>query len=707
MSSSSNRSSNNLNATHRMDDSTRLQSLYVINNMLKQAEADGLDINIVLPRILNVAVEQLKGYKGSIIVVNQEFHVEHTLSVGGGTTTRTARPFVEKALREGLASWAIQHREPAIVNNTLADDRWLPSPEYGKDPWSVLCMPLIYRNRTVGVITIMKPGADQFSSDDVDLLSTIAHQAAITLENARLYNEAHRQLKVKELLFEAGRVITSSLNRNEIIQLLLSQMNELLKVEALSIALVDKQSGELVFEVAEGEGSDKIIGVRIPTNQGVMGTVMATGRPSLIRNAVAEERIHRGTDRRTNTQTRSLICAPLQVKGEVVGTIQAINPLDGDFEEDNLHLLVNLANLASTAIANAQQFEMIRAAEERYLSLFEDSIDPIILTDMQGNIIEVNRRACDIFGYNREEFLRLNLSALHPVNTGVLGVQKFNSIQKDRVTVFSSHTITKNREYIPIEVHAKRLRSGTSDVLQWIHHDISKQVELDEMRKDLTAMLFHDLQSPLSNVISSLEMLNMEIDGEKEPTQAFMLDIAIQSSRGLQSLIHSLLDVNRLEAGEPITSQTAADIRKIIGLAEATVAPTLEQRKVSIVHQFDSYVPDVYVDEDMIRRVLINLVDNAIKFSPHGQSITITVNEPVVGDKLFVSVSDKGRGIPEKYRKEVFEKFRRIKSKDAPKGFGLGLAFCRLAIEAHGGKIWIDDAPGGGARFNFTLPTVS
>ena len=693
------------NATHHMNDSTRLQSLYVINNMLKQAEADGLDINIVLPRILNVAVEQLKAFKGSIIVVNQEFHVEHTLSVGGGTTTRTARVFVEKALREGLAGWAIQHKKPAIVTNTQTDERWLASPEQANEPWSVICMPLIHRARTVGVITIMKPGANQLSSEDLDLLGAVAHQAAITLENARLFNEAQRQLKVKEMLFEAGRAINSTLNRNEIIQRLLSQMNELLKVEALSIALVDKNTNELVFEVADGEGSDKIIGVRIPTNQGVMGTVMATGKPSIVRNAAAEERIHRGTDRRTNTQTRSIICAPLEVKGEVVGTIQAINPLEGDFAEDDLKLLVNLANLASTAIANAQQFELIRLAEERYLSLFEDSIDPIILTDMQGKIIEVNRRACDIFGYNREEFLRLNLSALHPVNTGVLGVQKFNAITNNRVTVFASHTIAKNREHIPIEVHAKRLKSGSSDVLQWIHHDISQQVELEEMRKDLTAMLFHDLQSPLSNVISSLEMLNMELDSDAEPTQAFMLDIALQSSRGLQSLIHSLLDINRLEAGEPITNQTHVDVRKIIDLAEATVAPTLEQRKIGIIHQFDSYLPDAYVDEDMIRRVLINLIDNAVKFSPMSQSITIAVNEPVVGDKLFISVSDKGKGIPEQFRKEVFEKFRRLKSKNAPKGFGLGLAFCRLAIEAHGGRIWIDDAPGGGGRFNFTLPT--
>lgn len=689
-----------------MNDSTRLQSLYVINNMLKQAEADGLDINIVLPRILNVAVEQLKGHKGSIIVVNQSFHVEHTLSLGRGTTTRTARHFVEKALREGLAGWAIQHQEPAIVNNTLTDKRWLPSPEQGGEPWSVICMPLIYRARTIGVLTIMKPGVNQFSPDDVALLSTITHQASITLENARLLDEAHRQIKVKEMLFEAGRAINSTLNRNEIIQRLLSQMNELLKVEALSIALVDKNTNELVFEVAEGEGSDKIIGVRIPTNQGVMGSVMATGKPSIVRNAAAEERIHRGTDRRTNTQTRSLICAPLEIKGEVVGTIQAINPLDGDFGEDELRLLINLANLASTAITNAQQFELIRTAEERFLNLFEDSIDPIILTDMAGNIMEVNRQACDIFGYNREEFLRLNLSALHPVNTGVLGVQKFNSIQNNRVTVFTSHTITKNREYIPIEVHAKRLKSGSTDVLQWIHHDISKQVELDEMRKDLTAMLFHDLQSPLSNVISSLEMLNLEIDAANEPTQAFMLDIALQSSRGLQSLIYSLLDINRLEAGEPITNQTSVDIREIIQKAEGIVAPTLEQRKVSIVHQFDAYLPDAYVDEDMIRRVLINLIDNAVKFSPQRESITITVNEPMVGDKLFLTVSDKGRGIPEQYRKDVFEKFRRLKNKDAPKGFGLGLAFCRLAIEAHGGRIWIDDAPGGGARFNFTLPTA-
>ncbi|NIR27683.1 MAG: GAF domain-containing protein, partial [candidate division Zixibacteria bacterium] len=191
-------------------------------------------------------------------------------------------------------------------------------------------------------------------------------------------------------------------------------MNELLNVDAISIALVDKQHQELVYEVAEGSGSEKIVGLRMPSNEGISGWVMEHGEPALVNDPYSDGRFSGHGDERTGINTKALICAPLQLKGEVLGTIQAINPVEGTFSDNDLRLLINLANLASSAIANAQQFTRTQAAEERYLGLFEDSIDPIILTDIDGKIVEINNPACVFLEYDRGELLDLSLKSLHP-----------------------------------------------------------------------------------------------------------------------------------------------------------------------------------------------------------------------------------------------------------------------------------------------------
>jgi signal transduction histidine kinase len=147
------------------------------------------------------------------------------------------------------------------------------------------------------------------------------------------------------------------------------------------------------------------------------------------------------------------------------------------------------------------------------------------------------------------------------------------------------------------------------------------------------------------------------------------------------------------------------DVRQLIREAEEMVRPNLERRAITLVINFSPVLPQLYIDEDMIRRVMINLLDNALKFSSDGKKITLNVVYKPEVNKLLISISDQGVGIAEQYRETVFDKFHRVQSQGGPKGLGLGLAFCRLAVEAHGGRIWVDDAEGGGAKFNFVLPT--
>jgi PAS domain S-box-containing protein len=572
---------------------------------------------------------------------------------------------------------------------------------------SALLLPMVAHEQVTGSALLMdRTEFRTFSHEQINLAQSLANQAAVAVENAQLFERAQRQLRVSALLNEASRVINSTLDTNEIMRSLLAQANELFNAEAISIALVDKGKdvAELVYVVAEGAGSDKILGLRLPANQGVSGWVMANGEPAMVKNMSEDPRFYRQADERTGHNTRGMMCAPLQVKGEVLGTIQAINPREETFTDDNLELLVNLANLAGIALANAEQYARTQAAEARYLSLFEDSINPILLTDDDGVIVEANRRASDFLGYEPDELKGKTVRRLHLEGDARIALPTLSEVREENVETFESWLALKSGGSIPVEGHVKRTRSGDNELLQWIFRDITQQVELAEMREDLMAMLVHDLQSPLGNVISSLELLRYELPSETDEVLQAILEIATRSSRRLQSLIRSLLDISHLEAGHSLTDLKYVSLASLLDEASEMVQPTLERRQVTIVREFSPELPPIYVDDDMIRRVLLNLLDNACKYTPLGKAVTVAAREIPGSPLVHISVSDQGTGIPEQYREDIFEKFRRLQGKDAPKGMGLGLAFSRLAVEAHGGRIWVDDGPEGGARFNFTLP---
>ncbi len=688
-------------AINELKASERLQTLYVVNELLRQADTEGLNINAILPRVLNVAVQQLNGKEGSIIVVNQNLEIEHTWLTDDGPND-----FLDNVMTSGVAGWVIRNQQASMINDTRYDTRWLPRPNHATSikPWSVICAPFISQGRAIGALTIHKEGADQFDKRDLNMLTVIANHAASRIENARLYDTSQKQLRITALLNKASRVINSSLDLNQIMQSLLYQANELLNAQAISIALVDKKTNELVYQVAEGTGADEIVGLRLPSNQGLSGWVMEHGAPALVTDAKADPRFDSMGDKRTGHSTEAMICVPIQFKNQVLGTIQAINPTKQNFDEASLELLVNLANIASSAFANAQQFARTQAAEERYLNLFQGGADPIILTDFDGRIVEANDRALQLLDYGRDDLLGRPINHLH---LKPIALSQVEDKPDGKVTAITNKIITSQQQRIPVEIYVIQTHSGDSILLQWVYHDISKQVELEQMREDLTAMLYHDLQSPLGNVISSLELLNYEIPPDSDPALLSMLDIARRSSLRLQSLIRSLLDVNQLEAGHPISQQKTVTVNSLVDDVNEMEKPSLEKRRVNFVRKIPADIPDVYVERDMIRRVLMNLVDNALKYSQGTDIITVSATRLPDKNMVHIAVSDQGVGIPEEHRASIFKKFERIKRGTSSRGLGLGLAFCRLAVEAHDGRIWVDDTPGGGARFNFTLPIRS
>lgn len=349
-------------------------------------------------------------------------------------------------------------------------------------------------------------------------------------------------------------------------------------------------------------------------------------------------------------------------------------------------------------------------ADARFRHVFAEGFDPILLTDHRGRIIDGNRQALNFFGIDRRSFPEINIRDLHHPDEPLPDVNKLTgpgsmSFQS-RVVAGRVHDGRPRQVTLNVEVRARRLTPGREGTWQWIYHDVSSRVELQQMRDDLIAMLLHDLQSPLGNVISTLELLRMQV-GMTEPddTLLSLLDIAARSSDQLQRLIASLMDINRLEAGQPVGRQSAVALDRLVAEAYDIEQPSFARRGVVLETRLPGDLPPLYVEPNMISRVLLNLFDNALKYSADGETITVEARTGSDG-MMLIAVSDRGAGIPPEFREVIFDKFRRIKS-DTSKGLGLGLAFCRLAVEAHGGQIWVESEPGRGATFTFALPAAA
>jgi signal transduction histidine kinase len=186
-----------------------------------------------------------------------------------------------------------------------------------------------------------------------------------------------------------------------------------------------------------------------------------------------------------------------------------------------------------------------------------------------------------------------------------------------------------------------------------------------------------------------------------------LLNIAKLAHLRMQNLVDSLLDVSLLESGDISLNLESVNLAQIIEEVLSLAAVGLEERKVGFDVQLEAGLPWVMADEDRIRRVMTNLVDNAVKYSPRQSVIRIEVGRQ--NAEVLFSVQDQGVGIPEAERRRIFERFTRVHGGGArPRGFGLGLAFCRLAVEAHHGRIWVETGANNiGSRFVFTLPISS
>ncbi|HEX8236858.1 MAG TPA: response regulator [Abditibacteriaceae bacterium] len=252
-------------------------------------------------------------------------------------------------------------------------------------------------------------------------------------------------------------------------------------------------------------------------------------------------------------------------------------------------------------------------------------------------------------------------------------------------------------------VRVKRQR----DALTQAYLDLQS---LESLRDSLTMMLVHDLRTPLTTILGPLEMLQTGQFGGLEEVQKEIVAMSLRSGYRLLGLVNELLDVSKMESGEMTLHRSEVKVPDVVQDAVELVAKVNTNDMSRIQYGFEDDLPPISADEDLLRRVLVNLVANAMKFTRSDGTVTVSAARAGTSDAdsgtVIISVSDEGEGIPPEDRERIFEKFGQVESRRAGRKMstGLGLTFCKLAVEAHGGRIWVESEMGKGSTFHCTIP---
>jgi len=252
----------------------------------------------------------------------------------------------------------------------------------------------------------------------------------------------------------------------------------------------------------------------------------------------------------------------------------------------------------------------------------------------------------------------------------------------------------------------KRLRDNEVLLFEQVQENYKRLQDLEKLRDDLTHMIVHDLRTPLTSLLSGLQTL--EVAGDLNELQQECLEIGISGGSSLLSMINDLLDISKMESGTLKLERHEIEPGHLIDRALQQVASLAKENTLSLGRDVPDNLPMLLADEDSLRRTLVNLLGNAIKFTPKKGCVTTSVRLDAAENALVFAVRDTGEGIPKESFARIFEKFGQVDGRKAGRKMstGLGLTFCKMVVEAHSGRIWVESEPGKGSVFQFTIPLL-
>ena len=498
-----------------------------------------------------------------------------------------------------------------------------------------------------------------------------------------------------ELLFDMGRLLASKLDLPDLLKTVLELAAEIVGAETGSLLLLDEAAQELYFDVALGLG-ERAAGVRLKLGQGIAGQVAKSRRAEIINEVRKDPRWSPKMDEQTGFVTRSILAAPIMVKGRLLGVVEAINKREGGFDAADQSAFEAFASQAAVAIENARLFSSLKEERFKLETVFSQMQDGAVLTDASGKVLLANAAAARLLGSAPVD-AAAGFAALEtvPPVAELLAAEKggdFVATRREPTLFVLAGRVTR----APLTAGEGRL---------FVFRDDTEASRQELLKRTFLSLVSHKLKTPVAVVIGFSDLLLSGLDPEKtEPTRYKSVKTIYEQSNKVGVLLEKLLRYVAVEDPEAVVARTDVHIDEAVAQALAGSDARVKERGAKIAAPASGLI--ARVDRQMIVEALKALIDNAVKFdlSPEPQVTVTAKSRP--GGGLELRVADRGPGIPPEARERVFSRFHQVEKDFTGQqdGMGLGLAYVRRVAELHGGTARLESALGKGTTVTMELP---
>jgi len=653
-------------------------------------------------------------------------------------------------LGQGVMGSVAQAGIPINISDVHQEHRYTT---VGAGMRSELCVPMVFEDKVLGVINAESSRPAAFSEGDQRVLSIVASQAALALENCRLFEELDalrcdlenriedRTIELaqanQDLLAERDRVTTlysitgelsSSLDLDRVLNRSLALINQAVGVKQGSIMLLDIETGYLVYRAALGRSEPLPRNGKVTHYKrgvGLAGWVLDHDQAAIITGVDEDDRWEVDPEKKGSSQ--SAMAVPLSSEGIVLGVMLLFHPRLDYFTEEHLRLVEAAATQVTAAIKNYELYQFVREQAERLgkalqekraeagknLAILESIADGVVVTDVNRQVTVINHAALELLGLPGHLPTGRDVSWVYhafPPETVemVLGIMAGFSASPRGVSLesLSMGQAVLERDGRILQAHFAPVVAGEGEFwgVVTVLRDITREREIAQAKSEFVSIVAHELRTPMTSIKGYTDLLLGGAVGELSEPQENFLQVVKSNADRLSTLVTDLLDLSRIETGRVVLESKPFELGLVIDEVLASLRGLSEERQVMVRTQVPPGLPPILADQDRVVQVLTNLVSNACSYTPVGGSVVISVRR--VDSMLQTDITDTGIGVPRNQMDRIFERFERgdhelVRQRS---GTGLGLPIAKSIVEMHGGRIWVESEVGQGSTFSFTLP---
>ena len=701
----------------KTDDAPLLEELRSSFYRVGQALASSPDLGETLRLIADLTADIMRAQAATVHLVEDDGRGIVLKASSGPTSAILER--LQVAYSDALIDGIIRHRQavqvPRLLQTYSAADL---SDAQGREIGAYLGVPLLLRGQVMGVLAIARRDSAVFSAAEVELLSSFASQAAVAIENSRLFAALQDKLREMSGLYEVSLAFGAMSRLEDTYAELVARIGKLLDVERCVILLPDYEHREFAAQPqALGLTPEQAETMRLPMDgEYASARVWRSGRPYLTNAAQSDPRnLHQYT---LALNDRSLLIVPMVAEGKPFGLLRASNKRSGRFHNGDVRLLTIFAMQAAIVVRSAILFREVAQERQRLKAIFDNASDGIAIIGRDRRIIEMNPAMERLTGWRAGEAAGAKCSEVYnshdergfslcKLACPVLRFQNAEPVQPYIETVITTRDGRERDVAISYSPIMSRAQSGsdatTAGQFVAIVRAIPYSKEIERTKTQFVSTVSHELRTPLAAIKASTGVLMASMPAETpEPLMRLLRNID-RSTQRLESIVSDLLDLSRLQSGRVQLSLRTIDLNEVASEAVATVRPLADDKQQALTLSLPKRPSLINGDRQRLGQVLINLLSNAVKYTPSRGRIVVSVSRQ--NGEVVCGVEDDGPGIPAEEQDRIFERFYRPENAttQANQGTGLGLPIAKALIELHEGRIWMRSESGRGSAFYIAL----